>query len=37
MSEGKSEFRGENDKNRVFVRLYRGKPRLCAVESDWSA
>ena len=20
------------DKNRVFVRLYRGKPRLCAVE-----
>ena len=29
--------RVKNDKNRVFVRLYRGKPRLYAVESDWSA
>ena len=28
----KVRFRVKIDKNRVFVRLYRGKPRLCAVE-----
>ena len=37
MRGGESDYRGKNDNNRVFVRLYRGKPRLCAVEYDWSA